>query len=169
LQGADAIWRAYCTLQELRARYCIMNLSAFLNRGARYAPTDAERANARVTKAAEESREKWLDAIMVDQLRAWDTVGTHEPGVLEGIATMLTLAGFVHVYDAKTDDTPDIRVIRGAISAATQCVKAGGVVSVDDARAFSSACTRATDIIKAATVPAIIHAATSIRATVGLN
>lgn len=146
-----------------------MNLSAFLNLGARHAPTDAERAQAGITKAAEDSRKQWLDSIMVDQIRAWDTVGTHEPGVLEGMATMLTLAGFVHVYDAKSDDTPDLRIIRGAISAATQCAKAGGVVTVEDARAFSSACTRATDAIKAASVPAIIHAATSIRAAVGIN
>lgn len=145
-----------------------MNLTAFLNRGARHAPSDAERQQAAINKAAEESREKWLDAIMVDQIRAWDTVGKHEPGVLEGMATMLTLAVFVHVYDANTDDTPDLRIIRGAISAATQCAKAGGVVSVDDARAFSSACARAMDAIRAGSVPAIIHAATSIRAVVGV-
>lgn len=146
-----------------------MNLTAFLNRGARHAPTDAERAQTAINKAAEDSRKQWLDSILVDQIRAWDTVGRHEPGVLEAMATMLTLAGFVHVYDAKSDDTPDLRVIRGGISAATQCAKAGGVVTADDARAFSSACTRASDAIKAGSVPAIIHAATSIRAAVGIN
>lgn len=146
-----------------------MNLTAFLNRGARHAPTDAERAQAAINKAAEQSRERWLDAIMLDQIRAWDNVGRHEPGVLEGMATMLTLAGFVHVYDVKSNDTPDLRIIRGAISAATQCAKAGGVVSVDDARAFSSACARASDAIKAGSVAAILHAATSIRAAVGIN
>lgn len=146
-----------------------MNLMSFLNRGASHAPTDAERAQAAIKKAAEESREKWLDAIMLDQIRAWDNVGRHEPGVLEGMATMLTMGGFVHVFDARNDDTPDMRVIRGGISAAIQCAKAGGVVSADDARAFSSACARASEAIKAGSVPAIIHAATSIRTAVGVN
>ena len=82
---------------------------------------------------------------------------------------MLTIAGFVHVYDAKKDDTPDLRVIRGAISAATQCVKSGGRISVDDARAFTSACDRATAAVRSATVPAILHAAMSMRQVVGLD
>ena len=110
----------------------------------------------------------WLDALMVDQTRAWMAVGQSDPGAIEGMATMLAIAGFAHVYDARSADTVDLRIIRGAISAAGQCVKNGGMVTVDDARAFSSAATRAEAIITMASAEAIIHAATEIRKTVGL-
>lgn len=145
-----------------------MNLMALLNRGAAHAPTDAERRQAIINKAAEETRAKWLNALLVDETRAWMSIGANEPGVIEGMTTMLAIAGFAHVYDAKSADTPDLRVIRGAISAATQCQAAGGVVGVSDARAFSSAAGRAKAIIQKASVGAIIHAAQTIRETVGL-
>lgn len=146
-----------------------MNLFALLNRGAAHAPSQAERSRAAIEKVANNTRENWLDALMVDQTRAWMSIGHHESGVIEGMTTMLAIAGFAHVFDARSADTADLRVIRGAISAAGQCVRNGGVVSLDDARAFSSAATRAQAIIKAASVDAIIHAATEIRKTVGLQ
>lgn len=145
-----------------------MNLFALLNRGAKHAPTDAQRARAAIEKVANATREKWLDAIMVDQTRAWMGIGESDQGVLDGMATMLTIAGFAHVYDARSTDTPDLRVIRGAISAATQCAQNGSRVTVDDARAFSSAAKRAAAIIESASVDAIVHAAEAIRKTVGL-
>lgn len=145
-----------------------MNLMSFLKSGAKHAPTEGERAQARVTKAAEQTRIQWLDALLVDQTRAWMSIGQHEAGVIEGMTTMLAIAGFAHVFDARSADTPDLRVIRGAISAAGQCVRNGSVVLVDDARAFSSAAARAKTIIETASVDAILHAATEIRKTVGL-
>lgn len=145
-----------------------MNLFALLNRGAAHAPTESHRKASAVTQAAEATRERWLDALMVDELRAWDNVGASEPGVVEGMITMLAIASFAHVYDAKSARTPELSVIRGAISAAAQCSQAGGVIGTNDARAFSAAATRARAIIKAASVGAIVHAAQSIRQTVGL-
>jgi hypothetical protein len=141
-----------------------MNLQAFLSRGAAHAPKQVDP----VTKAAEDTRVRWLDALMADETRAWMGIGEADRGVVEGLTTMLAIAGFAHVYDTRNADTPDIRIIRGAISAAEQCMKRGGVVQVEDARAFSSAATRARAIIESASVDAIIHAATQIRATVGL-
>lgn len=142
---------------------------AFLNRGARHAPSDADRRQAAINDAAEASRAQWLNALVLDELRAWDQIGGRDPGVINSMASMLTLAGFVHVYDKQSDDTPDLRVIRGAISAAAQCSERGCKVSADDARAFSAACERAQQIINHASVPAIIHAAQSMRELVGMK
>ena len=145
-----------------------MNLFALLKRGAAHAPSDGMRAAARITKAAEETRAKWLNALLVDQTRAWMSVGERDDAVIEGMTTMLAIAGFAHVYDSRDIDSLDVRVIRGAISAATNAINSGGLVSIEDARAFSAAATRATSIIQACSVEAIIHAATTIRETVGL-
>lgn len=145
-----------------------MNLFTMLNRGAAHAPSDTQRQQAKITVAAETARKQWLNALLVDQTRAWMSIGQQEAGVLAGLTTMLTIAGFVHVYDVKNIDTPDLRIIRGAVSAATQCMEAGGCVSLADAQAFSSAAKRADAIIKAASVEAIIHASQAIRDTVGL-
>jgi hypothetical protein len=145
-----------------------MNLFAFLKTGAAHAPSEAQRAQAAVDKATEETRAQWLNSLFVDQTRAWMAIGEHEPGVLEGMSIILTLAGMAHLYDLRDINTTDMRVIRGGISAATQCAATGGRVSVDDARAFSSAAVRAQAIIRGASADAIIHAATSIRKVVGL-
>lgn len=142
-----------------------MNLQAFLARGAAHAPKRVDP----VVKAAEATRAKWLDALMADETRAWLGIGEADRGIVEGLTTMLAIAGFAHVYDTRDADTPDIRVIRGAISAAGQCVRAGSVIGINEARAFSSAATRARRIIETATVGGIIQAATQIRQTVGLS
>lgn len=145
-----------------------MNLMNFLNRGAAHAPTEAQRAEASIAKATEDTRMRWLDALMVDETRTWMGLGQTDKGVIEGMTTMLAIAGFAHVYDAKSADTPDLRIIRGAISAAHQCMQRGCVVELADARAFSSAAERARAIITGASQDAIIHAAQTIRETVGL-
>lgn len=144
-----------------------MNLFAFLQSGARYAPPKP-RHSAAVVKAAEKARREWLDALLVDQTRAWLSLGERQPEVLSGLATVLTLAGMVHVFDTRSADTPELRVIRGAISAATQSSAAGSVLTAADAGAFSAAAQRAEAIIRAASVDALIHAATGLRETVGL-
>ena len=59
-------------------------------------------------------------------------------------------------------DTPDLSIIRGAISTAAQCVRAGGVINLAEAKAFSSAAIRAENIIKNCTVDAIVHACETI-------
>lgn len=143
-----------------------MNLFDVLNRGAALAPKPPEYTRQQL-RAFEATRMQWLNALLVDQTRTWMSLGEHAPEVLEGMATMLTIAGFVHVFDARSADTPELRVIRGAISAATQCAASGSVLTAAEASAFRAACDRARTIIEAATVPAIIHAAESIRKTVG--
>lgn len=145
-----------------------MNLHAFLNRGAAHAPSEEARHQAVINRTLELTRKTWLNALLVDQTRAWLSIGTHEPGVLEGLATMLTIAGFVQSYDAGTADTPECRVIRGGVSAATQCVRAGGIVTRADATAFASACKHATDAVQAGSLKALLYAAQEIRRTVGM-
>jgi hypothetical protein len=145
-----------------------VNLFALLQRGAAHAPSETQRRQAQITASAEAARAMWLNALFVDQTRAWMSIGEYDAGVLSGMASILTMAGMAHVHDTKSTDSVDLRVIRGAISAATQCAKSGGIVSVDDARAFSSAAVRAQNILREASVPAILHAAVSIRQVVGL-
>jgi len=145
-----------------------MNLFDILNRGARHAPSDADREAQKIKAAAEATRLQWLNALLVDQTRTWMSLGEHAPDILNAMATMLTIAGFVHVYDRRSADTPELRVIRGAISAATQCYAGGAVLTAADARAFRAACDHARTIIEAGTPDAIIHASESIRKTVGL-
>lgn len=144
-----------------------MNLMSFLKAGERHAPRPPAHSQA-VVKAAGKARQQWLDALLVDQTRTWMSIGERQPEILSAMAAMLTIAGFCHVHDARSADTPDLRVIRGAISAATQCSASGSVLTVHEANAFRAACDRAADAVRSASIDAILHAATSIRETVGL-
>ena len=130
-----------------------MNLFSFLDRGVQLSGgTEAE-------KAAERARQMWLNKLLVDQTRAWLSLQESDRQVLSGLSVLLTLAGLAHAYDKRSDDTPQIRVIRGAISAAEQCAKAGAVITPDHARAFSAACEHAREILKTCSRAAIQHAA----------
>ena len=94
-----------------------MNLMSFLQRGTKHAPVAPDP----VTAAAEKTRAIWRNALLVDQLRAWSNIGSSEPGALNGLATLLTLAGFALAYDKPNADSPVVRIIRGGLSAARQC------------------------------------------------
>lgn len=146
-----------------------MNLMTFLNRGAAHAPDPAVAQAAALAKAAETARANWLNALLVDQTRAWMNVGSADRDTINGMTTMLLLAGFAAAYDSGDIETPDIRVIRGAISAADQCVhQRGGVISAADAQAFTSAAERAVTITRAASVDAILHASTKAQDLLGM-
>ncbi len=144
-----------------------MNLLALLNRGAAHAPKPPAYPPS-VVKAAEQARAQWLNALLVDQTRAWMDLGAEQPDVLSGLAVVLTCAGFVHVHDTRRTDTPELRIIRGAISAGASCSANGCRIRHEDARAFSAAAHHAAVIIQSGTIAGIIHAAESIRKTVGL-
>ncbi len=145
-----------------------MNFMDFIKRGAAHAPTDAQRARAKIVKAAEAAREKWLDALIADQVRAWMSIGDKDPGVIDGLVTMLAIAGFAHGFDTGLSDTPDMRVIRGAMSAAAQCAESGCRITDDASRAFSSAARRADAIVRTCSIDAIIFASQKIREAVGV-
>lgn len=146
-----------------------MNLFKFLNRGAAHAPTDAQRRAAKVAKAADRARQRWLNALAADQARAWWNIGDEDRQLLSGACVLLTIAGFCEVFDTRDTETVDLRVLRGGLSAAAQCGEAGSVITVALAQAITSACLRAEGIIRRATVPGILHAAATIRTTVGLS
>lgn len=135
--------------------------------GASYAPKPPEHKPA-VVRAAETSRQKWLRALSADQVRTWMDLGQKQADVLLDMSSVLALAAFVQAHDLRTEDTPDQRVIRGALSAAAQCAEAGAVITLADARAFSAACDRAAAIIQSGTVSAIVHAATRLRSAAGV-
>lgn len=139
-----------------------MNLFALLKIGEAHAMSDAERNRKKRVDAAELTRASWLRALVSDQTRAWMNIGEKDAGVLQAFAAIMTITGFVFAFNGRSIDDPDIRVIRGSVSAASQCSAAGCVISIDDARAFSSASQRAEKIIRSASVDAIISASISI-------
>ena len=144
-----------------------MNLFNFIARGTAGASTDASRRQDRINQKAEDARALWIHSLQVDEARAWLNLGEEQHKTLTGLAILLTIAGFCHVHDGGTVDTPELRVLRGAISTVETCGKAGGVITEVDIITFQTACARAKDIIRKASVAAILHAAVSIREAVG--
>lgn len=143
-------------------------MSAMLAKGASYAPQRPRHTKQQV-KAAEQARKDWLNALMVDQTRAWLEIGDEAPDLVSAFAVLLTLGGFVIVYETKSADTPALRIIRGAISAAEQCSRNNCKISKEHAIAFNVAAAQASEAIKGASIDAIIHAAISIRSTIGMD
>ncbi len=138
-----------------------MNIYNLFDRGIRLS------GGTEVDRATERTRQQWLDALLVDETRAWMSLGERQPEVLSGLAVLLTLAGMVQAQDLGHTDTPENRVIRGALSACEQCALAGSVITPDHARALSSACRMARGIVAAGSRGAIKRAAANIRALVG--
>lgn len=150
-----------------------MNLFTLLNRGPNGTAILHQRKRDGLMRdiavAAEASRQRWRTALIDDQTRVWMGIGEPDRDALSAMAIMLTIAGFCLVYDDHAAiDGPDLSVIRGAISAATQCSSAGSVLTVEHAQAFSSAATRALTIVEGCTINAICHAAEQIRLVVGI-
>lgn len=146
-----------------------MDLFDFINVGIRNtAHVMRDREAAQEKAALEEARQDWIDALYADETRAWLDLGEKGHGTLNGMTTLLVLACMAHIFDTRSADTPETRIIRGAISAAEQCAKAGGVMTAADAGAFSSAAERARGILKTCTLDAIRSAALGLRDAVGL-
>lgn len=133
-----------------------MNLFNFLDRGIQLS------GGTQVDRVTESARQLWLSKLLVDETRAWMSVSESDRGTLSGLCVLLTLAGLAHAHDTRNADAPAVRVIRGAISAAEQCGKAGAVITPDVARAFSAACEHAREILKTCSRDSIQHAATYI-------
>lgn len=136
-----------------------MNLMAFLGKGTSYADNEAAR---RRNAALESARAKWINALTVDQTRAWLSLGESQPEALNGLVVLLTLAGMAKVYDCRADDIPDIRVIRGALSTAQQCARSEYMMTADVAQALATATDRAIAILRQCSPKAIEHAALSM-------
>jgi hypothetical protein len=144
-----------------------MNIFNFIARGTAGASTDETRRQDRLNDESEKARALWIHSLQADETRAWLNLGEAQHRTLSGLAILLTIAGFCHVHDGGTVDTPELRTIRGAISTIESCGKAGGVIDEVDIVTFQVACTRAKEIIRKASVAAIQHAAVSIREATG--
>lgn len=142
-----------------------MNLFALLQRGQDHAPSNADRDKAKIDAEAERASALWLQKLGTDKLRAWINIGESDGELLNGMAVMLTLAGFAHVHAVRNIDTHDVRIIRGAISAATQCATSGCLVTLDLVRGWTVAIDRAIEIVKAAPIESIIHASIEMQKT----
>lgn len=142
-------------------------MSAMLSRGTSYAPK--RKHSSQVIKAAEQARKDWLNALLVDQTRAWLELGEESKELLSAFAVLLTIGGFVVVYETRTADSPALRIIRGAISAAEQCSREGSKMKPEYVQALCSGAAQAQQAIESASIDAILHAAQSIRSTIGLS
>ena len=133
-----------------------MNLMHFLDSGIdRIKQCESDRA-------AERQRREWMSALLADETRAWMNLGQVDRGALRGVLGLLALAGFCLLHDGHDQDAPDMRVIRGAISAGEQCGHAGSVITREAAQAFAAAASRAHEIFRIASLEAIKSTAMTV-------
>lgn len=147
----------------------MINIHSFVNRGIQHAGADAKKAKERqISEALEGARAQWLNALYIDQTRCWMNLGSKQPDMLGGLLITLTLAAICKTVEDGHEDSPQVRIIRGAMSAVEQCAtKRGSVVTADDARAISSAVDTASALIKVASPDAIAAAVVHLRDLMG--
>lgn len=150
-----------------------MNLFTLVNRGVALSGVN-ERQTKKLTdlrdSAVAATRAKWLNALTVDQTRAWMAIDSRDRGALKGLITVLTLAGLAKAFDDHHENSLEVRIIRGALSAAEQCaVSADCVITVAHARAFTTAANGAAEIINSCTGEAIVHASVHLRKMAGMD
>ena len=159
-----------------------MNMFALLQRGIqqsgvralheanfrRKAQRSEDRRGKPLRDAVATTRRHWTNALVVDETRAWMELGSDAKEVLTGLVLVLTLAAFCKEFDDSSDHAPEIRIIRGAISAARQCAdQHSSVMNSDIANAFKSAANAAKEIIAACSGNAIVYAAQLMRDVTG--
>lgn len=140
-----------------------MNLFSFINR----AVHDCH--STEVARESERARKQWLDALTSDEIRAWLSLDQHDSGLLLGIGMGLSAAALAAAHDAGTEDIPDVRVIRGALSAIEQAGHNGSRIEPDMVRAVSSAATRARDVLTTCSHDAIYKAAVLVKQAYALT
>ena len=148
-----------------------MDLFKVINSGIHHSGVFDREASARLAKlmevqryqvaAIEEARAQWINALVTDETRSWLSISEQDRPVITGLVSVLTLAAVAKMHDNDGSmDSLEIRVIRGAISAATQCAESSDcVISAEHAQAFSSAATHAKSILAGCTREAIVHSA----------
>jgi hypothetical protein len=147
-----------------------MNLFQVLNLGVALSGVYQREEQNRLHKAAEQqrfqdeaiegARAQWITALSTDETRAWLSISEQDKPVIIGLVSVLTLAGVAKAHDDGHDDSVEVRVIRGAISAAVQCAESAKcVISAETAQAFSTAATHAKRVIATCTPEAIAHTA----------
>jgi hypothetical protein len=139
-----------------------MNLFNFLDKGV---ALSGGRQKSSLQLAAEEALSIWKDDLLSLQLFMWSNFDHEDyPHKALRLTTILTLIGMAVVHRDKKDDTPFIRVLRGAISSVEN-------VNSDreaTALAVSSACRFASEELPRLPWPSVIHAVTYLRKSNGL-
>lgn len=124
--------------------------------GVRDRRTEHERAR---DELVQKTRALWRNALLVDETACLMQLGEQQPGMLRGLSVVLTMIATAIAFD-HTGAHPDVRVIRGALSAITQALETSGqAFSVDLGRAVTVACARAREASARVTDRAVEHAA----------
>lgn len=141
-----------------------MNIFSLMNRGIANSGLEARKQEA-FSREMEAARAKWLDSLMVDETRAWMSIGEQSREILQGLSVLLVLAGLCQATDKMHVNTVENRVIRGAISSAQQCAREGCRITAQHAQAFSSAAAMARKIFETCSHTAMAQAATYLEKT----
>ncbi|MEN9905601.1 MAG: hypothetical protein RLZZ555_2166 [Pseudomonadota bacterium] len=131
-----------------------MNLHAFLSRGVRLT------GGTELEQRTEAQRQKWLDALLVDETRAWLNLNQSNQAALVGFQTMLTLALMAYLHDQpQAHAHPTVRVIRGGLSTIDQCVAENSIITPQHARSLQVAAAAAREMLQQASQRGIQAAA----------
>lgn len=134
-----------------------MNLFGFIARGVRHT------GGTELEQRTEAQRRLWLDALLVDETRAWLHLHQSDRAALVGFQTLLTLAVMAHLHDQpKAHDQPGVRVLRGGLSAIDQCLAENSVITPQHARSLQIAAAAAREMLQQASQRAIQAAAAKL-------
>jgi len=143
-----------------------MDITQFWGRGVRLSGV-AERQAAEKAQALEAganaSRKQWLDALLIDELRAWESVGESDRAALDGLLVVLTMAGLCRAHADGHEQSREVRIIRGGVRIIEDCVGKGCKIARVDAQGLSAAVDTARGVVVAASAQAIGHAAVAMR------
>lgn len=150
-----------------------MDITKFWSRGVSLSGVNQRREaldREAVQAAAEAARSQWLNALLVDELRAWEDIGEAQREVLNGLLVTLTIAGLCKAHGDGNEKSPQVRVIRGGVRVVEDCVtRAGCRVSATSAMGLSSAVNAAREVIRAASIESITSAAVAMRRIAGIQ
>ena len=139
-----------------------MNLQSFIARGT--SPVVPSRVK-RLDRATEQARENWISRLQSDEMRAWMDLGEGEQlGTLNGLATMLTIAGLVMAHMHNDIEQPEVRVIRSALNVVRECVDNGAVIDPVRIVTIQVACREAKSVIRSAPRASIHYASIKMNA-----
>jgi hypothetical protein len=141
-----------------------VNLFSLIDKGVAHSGAGAilARPNARqraVTRALDKSRKDWIYGLQVDETAAWMSRYEENPQVLRGLSALLSLAALAKEHDDGHLESPEVRVIRGALSAIEQSGFQGSHITQETAQALSTAARVGREILAVCSNAAIARAA----------
>lgn len=129
-----------------------MNLFSLINKGVASSGAAAilsrpKAPERQLARSLTQTRAQWRNALLVDETAAWMSTYQQDERVLTGLVTVLTLCAMAREHDDGHSESAEVRVIRGAISAATQAAGQRFLITPDTVKAMSVAATRARQIV----------------------